>query len=306
VVTASLFVFSNVTNLYAADTVALKFNVTYGQTEARTMLSMVNKLRTGDEAWYWDKDDSTKIKAEGLGKLVYDYDLEVAAMQRAAEIAVYYNHMRPSGENCFTAYAWSGCCAENIAYGYNSAEAVFEAWKEDNEPYMGQGHRRNMLNSNIKAIAIGHAYYNGQHYWVQEFRGNVVSDVETVANDSETKCSVDAKADIASEFEKSMSKSTKKPVEITTDKTTEDTNSKPEKYVVKLKKTTINVKKGKTYTLKYSITKGYTGKVKFISSNKKIAKVSAKGKVRGIKKGKCKITVRLNNGKKAVAKITVK
>ena len=40
---------------------------------------------------------------------------------------------------------------------------------EDNELYAGQGHRRNMLNSKFNCVGIGHVYYNGFHYWVENF-----------------------------------------------------------------------------------------------------------------------------------------
>ena len=39
------------------------YDVKYGQTEARTMLEMINQFRTGDEAWYWKSDNTTKYVA---------------------------------------------------------------------------------------------------------------------------------------------------------------------------------------------------------------------------------------------------
>ena len=77
-------------------------------------------------------------------------------------------------------------------------------------------------------------------------------------------------------------------------------------YKVKAAKKTITVKVKKKAKIKYTVTKGYTGKVKFTSSNKKIATVSSKGVVTGKKKGTCKITLKLNNGKKAVVTVKVK
>lgn len=65
---------------------------------------------------------------------------------------------------------------------------------------------------------------------------------------------------------------------------------------------TSTVKKGKKITL--SIKNGH-GKTKWVSSNKKIATVSSKGVVKGIKKGKVTITA-TNNGKQIKKKITVK
>lgn len=76
---------------------------------------------------------------------------------------------------------------------------------------------------------------------------------------------------------------------------------------IKFKNKTVKLKPGKTIKLKYSLTKNsYTYKLTWSSSNKKISTVDSKGKVTAIKKGKCKITVKTHNGKKASVKINVK
>lgn len=49
-----------------------------------------------------------------------------------------------------------------------------------------------------------------------------------------------------------------------------------------------------------------TSRLKWKSSNKKIATVDKKGKVTALKKGKVVITVKTDNGRKAICKITVK
>mgnify|MGYP005805039819 CR=1 FL=1 len=155
-----------------------EITVTYGQTEARKMHQMINDFRTGDETWVWSEDDTTKITYKNLGTLQYDPALEEVAMQRAAEIAVYYSHTRPNGNDCYTAYP-SGYSAmgENIAWGQTSAEQVFIAWREDDKNYAGQGHRRNMLSSDFNAVGIGHVTYNGIDYWTQEFGYRTGSDI---------------------------------------------------------------------------------------------------------------------------------
>lgn len=72
-------------------------------------------------------------------------------------------------------------------------------------------------------------------------------------------------------------------------------------------KVTYTLKKGKTKQLMiYFYKNSYSNKITFKSSNKKIATVSSSGKVKAKKKGKCKITVKTYNGKKAVATIKVK
>ena len=153
-------------------TVEVSVPAVYGQTEARAMLDDINAFRTGGEAWYWNSSDSQKIQTGKLSPLAYSYDLEKVAMQRAAEIALTFEHTRPDGRSCFTAaddlHVDPGSyCGENIAAGYPSAESVYIGWREDDDPYAGQGHRRNML-GDFTHIGIGHAVVEGVHYWVQE------------------------------------------------------------------------------------------------------------------------------------------
>ena len=167
-----------------AATPPVKIKVTYGQTEARAMLADINAFRTSEtDAWCWDMSDNTK-KPCLTTELEYDYELERVAMQRAAEIALSYDHTRPNGKECFTAYP-SGYreMGENIAAGYGSAAEVFDGWKEENEFYAGQGHRRNMLSDKFKAVGIGHVVYQGCHYWVQEFGDRVKNGAASGAND---------------------------------------------------------------------------------------------------------------------------
>ena len=170
--------------------IVVEAEVQYGQTEARTMLDMINSFRTGSEAWYWNSDNTEKIYVKDLQPLEYDKKLEIAAMQRAAEIALHYSHTRPNGEASFSAMDEAGVewwsVGENIAAGYESAQSVFVGWQETDDPYSGQGHRRNMLSSSFNRVGFGHVILNGWDYWVQEFArveetaedaGNAVDDM---------------------------------------------------------------------------------------------------------------------------------
>ena len=174
----------------------ITYDVKYCQTDARSMLDMINDFRTGSDAWYWNEDDTTKTTLTDLSELTYDYALEAAAMQRAAEIAVYYSHTRPNGSSCFTIYEETSAyivtyyIGENIAAGYTSASAVFEGWQETNDNYSGQGHRRNMLSSYFGAVGIACVYYDGVYYWVQEFSYGNSGVAATTANDSTTTVTV--------------------------------------------------------------------------------------------------------------------
>ncbi len=186
-------------------------SVTYYQTQARSMLSMINNFRKSDDAWYWNEDNETKTTCSGLSELTYDYNLEKVAMQRAVEIALYFSHTRPSNKTCWTAYSEAnysyGYAGENIAYGsyYSTADYPFYAWQETDADYDGQGHRRNMLSSNFNVCAVACVYYNGIYYWVQEFASTTKSSSETQANDSATDVSVEISSDIISSLSLTVS-----------------------------------------------------------------------------------------------------
>ena len=161
----------------------------YRQTEARNMLSAINSFRTGPDAWEWNQANTEKIYHSNLGNLTFDYELERVAMQRAAELVASYSHTRPNGERSFTAYTSTydnSYRGENIAIGFPTLDVndAFNGWREDNDYYSGQGHRRNMLKAEFKSIGIAHVYYNGCHYWVQEFSSKIGSTVKTPAEDS--------------------------------------------------------------------------------------------------------------------------
>ena len=175
----------------AAEIIPVNISVKYGQTEGRKIFDMINEMRTDSfDAWCWNADNETKTRYDNLNELAYDYDLERIATKRAAELALLFDHGRPNGESFFSIYEEEGItyrsAGENIAMGYRTAEAVNAAWREDGEPYNGQGHRRNMLNPKFNCVGIGHVYLDGCHYWVEEFAYRTsVNTTETTANDSE-------------------------------------------------------------------------------------------------------------------------
>ena len=169
----------------------VSIQVTYGQTDARNVYGMINSMRrNSSDAWYWDANNYTKTYCNNLQPLTYDYALEQVAMKRAAEIALSYSHTRPNGTNYYTAYSengvYAGVYAENIGVNYSSASALHNAMREDNANYSGQEQRRNMLNSQFTAVGIGHVYYNGYHYWVEEFANTVTRTAYTAPNNQTT------------------------------------------------------------------------------------------------------------------------
>lgn len=142
--------------------------------QIQACFDLTNDFRTGSEAWYWNEDNSTKTSLVGkLGTLTLDEDLCKAAQVRANEIVQSFSHTRPNGKDCFSvlrdlniSYSAVG---ENIAAGNKTGSATFLQWKEDNEQYSGQGHRRNMLSSNFTKIGLAYTYDANstyKYYWV--------------------------------------------------------------------------------------------------------------------------------------------
>lgn len=134
-----------------SDTYQVKISGTNDYDSAYAILDSLNSYR----------------QQKGLSKLTMDKDLFDTAMQRAAELAVYYSHTRPDGTSCFTAVPdqfFYGTLRENIAVGYRTAGDVMAAWKDSS------GHNENMLAANNSCVGIG-AFVDsdGVCYWVQVF-----------------------------------------------------------------------------------------------------------------------------------------
>jgi len=187
----SVFVLSSCFILpVSASSNTFSVDVEFRQTDARSMLSMINEWRTGGDAWYWNSDDSAKVYTGSLSALTYDYNLEQIAMQRAVEYIFRKGHYKPDGRSFqiwASADGYNGTYtkSENLARGTvrTDAASAFEGWQETTSNYSGQGHRRTML-GNYSAIGIAHVYYNGNHYWAQEFGYSNSGAAATAAVDS--------------------------------------------------------------------------------------------------------------------------
>lgn len=164
----------------------LTYDFKYCQSNARAMLKMINDFRTGKDAWQLD-ESGKRVNITGLGNLKYDYELEKIAMQRAAELVLMFSHQRPNGTYVFDMLEESGLygyASENIAYGSSYIMSTFQTftlWQETNQPYSGQGHRRNMLSKDVKTVGIGCVEYAGMKHWVQVFSSEESNTKETTA-----------------------------------------------------------------------------------------------------------------------------
>lgn len=110
----------------------------------------------------------------GLAPVKASTALQEAAQIRAEETVRSFSHTRPDGRASSTvledlAIDWRSC-GENIAYGYQDAEAVMDGWMHSD------GHRANILNQSFAYIGVGVAEKNGVIYCTQVFTGGTEPD----------------------------------------------------------------------------------------------------------------------------------
>ena len=138
---------------------------------------ILNTFRTTkSNQWYWNSNNTAKVKTSGLKAVKKDAALEKIAKVRAKEQWIMYyergkvTHDRPNGKECWTAYAaGSNPCGENLAWGQTTSKEVItdpaRGWAETNDDYFGQGHRRNMLSNQATRVGIACYEKDGKTCW---------------------------------------------------------------------------------------------------------------------------------------------
>src|SRR5207248_1517546 len=125
-------------------------------TEESAFLTLINNYRAANAApplaisYTLTKSSAWKSHDLGANSYFAHDDLNRTWIQRIAACG----------------YTASGYIGENIAAGYQSAQAVFDAWR--NSP----GHNANMVSATYHAIGIGREYVAGSPYgwyWTTDF-----------------------------------------------------------------------------------------------------------------------------------------
>ena len=102
--------------------------------------------------------------------------LEQAALAHSQDMALhgYFDHNSPSGQTPWDRIHAAGyqfsMAAENIAAGYQTPEAVIDAFFNETPP--DDGHRRNLLNCALRDVGFAYYYQKGSaygSYWTQDF-----------------------------------------------------------------------------------------------------------------------------------------
>lgn len=122
--------------------------------------------------------DGNPATNDGLPPVQVDPSLQDAAEWMSNDLGVnaYFSHTDSTGRDPWTRmcdfnYCYNTWKGENIAAGYQTAQAVFEGWR--NSP----GHNANMLGSNYTVIGLARVYVPGSpfgYYWTNDFGGYTV------------------------------------------------------------------------------------------------------------------------------------
>lgn len=216
-------------------------------------------------------------KKVGRPALVMDKATMEAAMQRAAECAIYYNHTRPNGEGSQDMLDWQYSFGENIAAGFESATEVMNGWMNS------AGHKANILDEfyyvtkqskhRYKTIGIGVFKVGDTYYWCQIFNG------------AEKKATPTQKKAVSKTF-------------------TIEAQAKYLYLSYSPKKLSLeggqsaNIEVSNANSNFYDYETPLTAKgLKYVSSDEKVATVSTSGKVTGKGAGSAKIAVKCQNGR---------
>ena len=137
---------------------------------------------TGTENYKYAFEVLTLVNKErkkaGVKSLTMDKRLLTTVMLRSFECALYFDHTRPSGSDCFTAN--SLMAGENIAAGQITPEMVVNGWMNS------EGHKCNILDSSFKSIGIGCVNVNGLYCWVQCFGRGSASEAKAGSYSNKT------------------------------------------------------------------------------------------------------------------------
>ena len=128
------------------------------------MMSTTGFAQSNTEAEVIAKVNEIRV-ANGLNTLRYDASLEASAAVRANELTVRFSHTRPNGSDWYTVNP-DLMYGENLADGYNTADAVVNAWMAS------PAHKANILKPDFTTVAVSTTVKDGKTYWAQEFSIN--------------------------------------------------------------------------------------------------------------------------------------
>lgn len=140
----------------AKKTLTVSFSVTTYQNRARTALERINKAR----------------KAAGVQPLTMAADLEKVAVQRAAELFVFFDHARPdlsdydTADDEYAAVKGATAVAECIAAGYSKADDAVADWMDSAAELLLDG---DFTHAGVACVQVKDSY--NEYYWALYLSG---------------------------------------------------------------------------------------------------------------------------------------
>lgn len=129
-------------------------------TNAKATIEIEGECLYDDAFEVFEQVNDVRV-SRGLKPLIMNSTLLQVAMQRAAEIAVCFDHTRPDGTSCFDIDP--NVHGENIAVVYTNPDEVVQGWLNSS------GHYANIVSTRFTSVGVGAIIHNGTHYWVQVF-----------------------------------------------------------------------------------------------------------------------------------------
>ncbi|MBR3645250.1 MAG: CAP domain-containing protein [Lachnospiraceae bacterium] len=247
-------------SVYAAktSTVPVRISMYKNYKKAYKVLALINEERT---------------KA-GLNPVTMSKSLMKSAMTRAAESALYWDHTRPDGTDCFTVSDIVD--GENIGVGASSPEYIMKSFMESH------GHKSNILDPDWVSVGIGCVVVDDTYYWSQLFSS---------LNCKPAKKSSYKNGHVVKTIKVKNTKKFFRPV-----------HKIASKKLKVGKKTSITSVWNNTYTLVNLDSKS----LRYKSSNTKVCSISKNGIIKAKKKGTAKVKVWFRGYKDTARTFTVK
>lgn len=123
-------------------------------------VSISGKFDYGNACQVMEQVNQIRVQ-NGKRAFVMDEDLMEAAMLRAAETRLIFDHVRPDRTSCFTVL--SKVNGENITIGMSTVSDAVEAW------YNSREHYENMVNGDYQSTGVGCFWQGNTVCWVQLF-----------------------------------------------------------------------------------------------------------------------------------------
>ena len=174
------------------ETEEVTYEASFNQKEARKMLKLLNNFKASDETWITVDGKKTQLidvyhkssrlkncTQEDIARpLVYNYKLEEAIMQRAAEIKIYYN----TNPNPYSQYSDYLDCELGAGFSgkkYRYAKNAFSEIKEGVTEYVviyDDYVRYHLANPLYKSVAFSRVKVGNMYWWLIGFSEELPSE----------------------------------------------------------------------------------------------------------------------------------